>query len=113
MVRVRVRVRVALIVVIPFSVWTQFTVPTSKRSKHPRGMALVTLMAALQASKGVNPNSTWELQNSAQTTAPCVTRWLQENSFFFSLCGNGTAAAPDASHGWLEFLPRCDARVHG
>jgi hypothetical protein len=30
-----------------FSVWTQFTVPAGKRSEHPRGMLLVTRMAAL------------------------------------------------------------------
>jgi hypothetical protein len=34
-----------------FSVWTQFTVPTGKRSGHPRGMPLVTRMAELQALK--------------------------------------------------------------
>jgi hypothetical protein len=34
-----------------FSVWTQFPVPTGKRSEHPRRMPMVTLMAALQANQ--------------------------------------------------------------
>jgi hypothetical protein len=32
---------------VTFGVWTQFTVPTGKRSEFPRGMPLVTRMFAL------------------------------------------------------------------
>jgi hypothetical protein len=38
---VRVRVRVAVCVAVAFSVWTQFTVQTGKRSELPRGMPLL------------------------------------------------------------------------
>jgi hypothetical protein len=38
-------------VAVIVSVWTEFTVPTGKRSEHPRGMALDTRMAALQAEQ--------------------------------------------------------------
>ena len=51
MVRVRVRVRVAVCVAVAFSVWTEFTVPTGKRSGHPRGMPLVARMQELQAEE--------------------------------------------------------------
>jgi hypothetical protein len=37
--------------VLPFSVWTKFTVSTGKRSEQPRGMALLTRMVALQAEQ--------------------------------------------------------------
>jgi hypothetical protein len=36
-----------------FSVWTQFTVQTSKRSGHPRGMPLVTRMFASVNMRGI------------------------------------------------------------
>jgi hypothetical protein len=55
MVRVRVRVRVGARVVVAFSVWTQFTVSTGKRSGLPRGMTLVTRMEEFQANmRGTN-----------------------------------------------------------
>jgi hypothetical protein len=38
-------------VLLTFSVWTQFTMPIGERSEHPRGMPLVTRMAALQAEQ--------------------------------------------------------------
>jgi hypothetical protein len=34
-----------------FRVWTEFTVPTGKRSEHPRGMPLITRVAALQVEQ--------------------------------------------------------------
>jgi hypothetical protein len=46
-----VRVRVAIYVAGAYSVWTQFKVPTGKRSEHPRGMPLLTRMAAIQAER--------------------------------------------------------------
>jgi hypothetical protein len=45
---VRVRVRVAACVAVAFSVWSEFTVPTGKRSEHRRGMPLVTRLLELQ-----------------------------------------------------------------
>jgi hypothetical protein len=46
---------------VAFRVWTQCTVRTGKKSKHPRGMVLVTRMAALQAEEqGTKLNSILE-----------------------------------------------------
>jgi hypothetical protein len=39
---------------LTFSGWTQFRVPTGKKSEHPRGMPLVTRMQVLQASRRRN-----------------------------------------------------------
>jgi hypothetical protein len=36
-----------VLVLVPFSIWTEFTVPTGKRSEHPRGIQLGTRMVAL------------------------------------------------------------------
>ena len=36
---------------VVFSVWMPFAVLTGKRSNHPKGMALITHMAALQAEQ--------------------------------------------------------------
>jgi hypothetical protein len=41
----------AFIDVIAFDVWSEFTVVTVRGSGHPRGMALVTRMVALQAEE--------------------------------------------------------------
>jgi hypothetical protein len=70
-VRVRVRVKVAACVAVAFSVLTEFKVPTGKRSEHPRGMALVARMAALQVEeqKSVKLNGILECVNSVQTRA--------------------------------------------
>jgi hypothetical protein len=64
---VRVKVRVAVRVVVAFSVWTQFTVPTGKRSGHPRGMPLVTRMQELQGTC-VGSNSILERANFCRET---------------------------------------------
>jgi hypothetical protein len=39
------------LMMLPFSVWTEFTVPIGKRGEHPRGKPLVTRTAALQAEQ--------------------------------------------------------------
>jgi hypothetical protein len=43
-----------------FSIWTEFTVPTGKRSEHPREIALVTRMQELQASRHENGILEWK-----------------------------------------------------
>jgi hypothetical protein len=53
-----------------FSVWTEFTVPTGKRSGHPRGMALVTRMAALQAEQRRETQWHPRMQTSIEKRAP-------------------------------------------
>ena len=101
-----------------FSVWTQFTVATSKMSEHPREMALVTRMHELQASRqqqqaGLSTNgilecnSVGEAHRAGNSTGHRYNRlvarggWLLEgdahrtgNPLQNSLCG--TSSTPTA-----------------
>jgi hypothetical protein len=50
-----------------FSVWMQLTVPTGKKSEHPRGMPLITRLQELQASAGVGTNGILECKCLSKT----------------------------------------------
>jgi hypothetical protein len=68
MVRARVMVRVAVRVLVAFGVWTECAVSTGKRSKHPRGMALVTRLQELQASWREKPMASSSVNSCRKTS---------------------------------------------
>ena len=55
---------------VAFRVWTQFTVSTSKRSERPRGVPLITRMAAFQTEKRCETQWHRRVQNHAQKSTP-------------------------------------------
>jgi hypothetical protein len=72
MVRVSVRGRVRVIVraAVYLSVWTGFTVSTGKGSEHPRGMPLVTRLAARHLGQRRETHRHHRVQISVKKRAP-------------------------------------------